>query len=85
MEGGDLELGELLAAAEAAAPGESVDVVAHDLQKRLGARRVSFLFVDLIGRRLIRLTATGDDGDGDGGAGGGEPIDLQGSVYDSVL
>lgn len=50
MEGGDLELGELLAAAEAAPPGESVDVVARDLQKRFGAERVSFLFVDLIGR-----------------------------------
>ncbi|MFE6488950.1 serine/threonine-protein phosphatase, partial [Streptomyces sp. NPDC057757] len=51
MEGGDLELGELLAAAEEAPPGESVHVVAHDLQKRFGAERVSFLFVDLIGQR----------------------------------
>lgn len=80
MEGADLELGELLAAAEAAPPGESVDVVAHDLQKRFGAERVSFLFVDLVGRRLVRLAATGDDAVGDT-----EPIDLQGSVYDEVL
>ncbi|MEU7060900.1 PP2C family protein-serine/threonine phosphatase [Streptomyces sp. NPDC046197] len=80
MEGGDLELGELLAAAEAAPPGESVDVVAHDLQKRFGAEAVSFLFVDLIGQRLVRLAATGDKA-----ADPGEPIDLQGSVYDSVL
>ncbi|MFI8305029.1 PP2C family protein-serine/threonine phosphatase [Streptomyces sp. NPDC085927] len=80
MEGGDLELGELLAAAEAAPPGESVDVVAHDLQKRFGAVCVSFLFVDLIGQRLVRLTAAGGDAAGDA-----EPIDLQGSVYDSVL
>ncbi|MEU6370152.1 PP2C family protein-serine/threonine phosphatase [Streptomyces sp. NPDC046931] len=80
MRGGDLELGELLAAAEAAPPGESVDVVAHDLQKRFGAEAVSFLFVDLIGQRLVRLAATGDKA-----ADLGEPIDLQGSVYDSVL
>ncbi|MFF4016514.1 PP2C family protein-serine/threonine phosphatase [Streptomyces sp. NPDC001843] len=80
MKGGDLELGELLAAAEAAPPGESVDVVAHDLQKRFGAEAVSFLFVDLIGQRLVRLAATGDKA-----ADPGEPIDLQGSVYDSVL
>ncbi|MFJ3159783.1 PP2C family protein-serine/threonine phosphatase [Streptomyces kanasensis] len=80
MEGGDLELGELLAAAEAAPPGESIDVVAHDLGKRFGAERVSFLFVDLIGQRLVRLAAAGDE-DADPGA----PIDLQGSVYDTVL
>ncbi|MGW0421465.1 PP2C family protein-serine/threonine phosphatase [Streptomyces sp. NPDC003015] len=81
MEGGDLELGELLAAAEAAPPGESVDVVARDLQKRFGAERVSFLFVDLIGQRLVRLAAAGAD-DGTDRA---EPIDLQGSVYEKVL
>ncbi|WP_371657473.1 PP2C family protein-serine/threonine phosphatase [Streptomyces sp. NBC_00280] len=80
MKGEDLELGELLAAAEAAPPGESVDVVAHDLQKRFGAERVSFLFVDLIGQRLIRLAAAGDEGVGDDG-----PVALQGSVYDGVL
>ncbi len=80
MKGEDLELGELLAAAEAAPPGESVDVVAHDLQKRFGAEHVSFLFVDLIGQRLIRLAAAGDEAVGDAG-----PVALQGSVYDSVL
>ncbi|MFD7004181.1 PP2C family protein-serine/threonine phosphatase [Streptomyces mirabilis] len=80
MEGGDLELGELLAAAEAALPGESVDVVARDLQKRFGAEGVSFLFVDLIGQRLVRLAAAGSEA-----VDQGEPIDLQGSVYDSVL
>ncbi|MFF8382123.1 PP2C family protein-serine/threonine phosphatase [Streptomyces kanasensis] len=80
MEGGDLELGELLAAAEAAPPGESIDVVAHDLGKRFGAERVSFLFVDLIGQRLVRLAAAGDE-DADPGA----PIDLHSSVYDAVL
>lgn len=80
MEGGDLELGELLAAAEAAPPGESVDVVAHDLHKRFGAERVSFLFVDLIGQRLVRLAAAGGEVPDHA-----ESIELQGSVYDSVL
>src|SRR3954470_2523292 len=81
VEGGDLELGELLAAAEAAPPGESVGVIAHDLRKRFGAERVSFLFVDLIGERLLRLTAPADGDIADGA----ERIDLQGSVYDTVL
>ncbi|MGW1728449.1 PP2C family protein-serine/threonine phosphatase [Streptomyces sp. NPDC002306] len=80
MKGGDLELGELLAAAEAAPPGASLDVVAHDLQKRFGAERVSFLFVDLIGQRLVRLVAADGVADRDRG-----PIDLRGSVYDGVL
>ncbi|MFF1449691.1 PP2C family protein-serine/threonine phosphatase [Streptomyces sp. NPDC058274] len=80
MESGDLELGELLTAAEAASPGESVDVVAHDLQKRFGAAHVSFLFVDLIGQRLVRLAAAGGEVDDHA-----EPVDLHGSIYDSVL
>ncbi|MET9441070.1 PP2C family protein-serine/threonine phosphatase [Streptomyces sp. NPDC006610] len=80
MQGGDLELGQLLAAAEAAPPGESVDVVARDLQKRFGAARVSFLFADLIGRRLVRLAAVSGDAADDSG-----PIELRDSVYDSVL
>ncbi|WP_149549478.1 PP2C family protein-serine/threonine phosphatase [Streptomyces marokkonensis] len=80
MRGGDVELGALLSAAEAAPPGESVEVVAHDLQKRFGAERVSFLFADLVGQRLVRLAATGSDV-----AASDEPIDLQGSVYDRVL
>lgn len=80
MERGDLELGHVLAAAEAAPPGESVNVVAQDLQKRFGAARVSFLFADLIGQRLVRLDAAGADPADHGG-----PVDLRGSVYDGVL
>ncbi|MFG2587920.1 PP2C family protein-serine/threonine phosphatase [Streptomyces sp. NPDC048438] len=81
MDGRDLELGELLAAAESAPPGASVGVVAHDLRKRFGAESVSFLFVDLMGERLLRLTAPveGDMEDVP------ERIGLQGSVYDTVL
>ncbi|MEU0302635.1 PP2C family protein-serine/threonine phosphatase [Streptomyces sp. NPDC006175] len=81
MDGRDLELGELLAAAESAPPGESVGVVAHDLRKRFGAERVSFLFVDLMGQRLLRLTAPVEGVMADVP----ERIALQGSVYDTVL
>ncbi|MEE4546616.1 PP2C family protein-serine/threonine phosphatase [Streptomyces sp. V4-01] len=85
MEGADLELGELLAAAEAAPPGESVDVVARDLAKRFGADHVSLLLVDLVGQRLVRLTATDDEGGAAEGAHRAESTELQGSVYDRVL
>ena len=84
MKNADVELGELLTAAEAAPPGESVDVVARDLQKRFGAEQVSFLFVDLVGQQLVRLSAT-DDGNGDGADDRAEPFALRGSVYDEVL
>ncbi|WP_069169558.1 PP2C family protein-serine/threonine phosphatase [Streptomyces griseus] len=81
MGGGDLELGQLLAAAEAAPPGESVEVLANDLRKRFGAERVSFLFADLVGQRLLRLSTQTDDDLGEAP----ERIDLEGSVYDAVL
>ncbi|MET8141509.1 GAF domain-containing SpoIIE family protein phosphatase [Sphaerisporangium sp. NPDC005288] len=81
MFGGRLELAEVLAAAENAAPMESLDVVASNLQKRFGARRVSLLIVDLIGRELVRVTeqtATPSRRDA-------ECIMLDGSDYDEVL
>lgn len=81
MENADVELGELLTAAEAAPPGESVDVVARDLQKRFGAERVSFLFADLVGQQLVRLTPAGDEED----TGRAAPFALRGTVYDEVL
>ncbi|CAL9614130.1 hypothetical protein SUDANB6_05709 [Streptomyces sp. enrichment culture] len=42
-------------AAEAAAPVRSPDAVAHNLRERFGARCVSFLFVGVLGRRLLRV------------------------------
>ncbi|WP_404961597.1 PP2C family protein-serine/threonine phosphatase [Streptomyces sp. 147326] len=51
-------LAEVLAAAEAAAPVDSLDVVARNLRDRFGARYVSFLFVDVVGRRLLRVHDT---------------------------
>ncbi|MGW0909566.1 PP2C family protein-serine/threonine phosphatase [Streptomyces sp. NPDC002853] len=81
MDGRDLELGELLAAAESAPPGESVGVIAHDLRKRFGADRVSFLFVDLMEQQLLRLSAPAEGE----AANATEQLDLQGSVYEAVL
>ncbi|WAU82338.1 PP2C family protein-serine/threonine phosphatase [Streptomyces sp. Qhu-G9] len=49
-------LAEVLAAAEDAAPVRSLDVVADNLRERFGARYVSFLFVDVVGRRLLRVS-----------------------------
>nr|WP_203601856.1 GAF domain-containing SpoIIE family protein phosphatase [Streptomyces sp. SID9727] len=74
-------LAEVLAAAEAAAPVRSLDVVAHILRERFGARHVSFLFVDVVGRRLLRVheekAATREHGAGQ--------VILAGSMYDDVL
>ncbi|MFB6890091.1 PP2C family protein-serine/threonine phosphatase [Kitasatospora sp. NPDC056327] len=74
-------LGEVLAAAEAAAPVESLDVVAADLRERFGARSVSFLFLDLVGQSVVRVAE-------DAGTLHGPPserIELPGSLYEEVL
>ncbi|MFD8308385.1 PP2C family protein-serine/threonine phosphatase [Streptomyces sp. NPDC059690] len=75
-------LADVLAAAEVAAPVESLDVVARNLRERFGARYVSFLFVDVVGRRLLRVsdnTATPQHRQA-------EHVALAGSsVYDQVL
>ncbi|MFF9032789.1 PP2C family protein-serine/threonine phosphatase [Streptomyces iakyrus] len=76
-----IELAEILAEAEAAPPVRSLDVVAHNLRERFGARYVSFLFVDVVGRRLLRVheeRATPQER-------GADQIPLAGSVYDEVL
>ncbi|MYV69246.1 SpoIIE family protein phosphatase [Streptomyces sp. SID2131] len=48
-------LAKVLGAAEDASPVSSLDVVARNLRARFGARSVSFLFVDVVGRRLLRV------------------------------
>ncbi len=81
MERDRIGLAEVLAAAEAAAPVRSLDVVAHNLRERFGARYVSFLFVDVVGRRLLRVheekAAPQEQG--------ADQVPLAGSVYDEVL
>ncbi|MFC7895477.1 PP2C family protein-serine/threonine phosphatase [Streptomyces sp. NPDC057381] len=74
-------LAEVLAAAEDAAPVRSLDVVAHNLRDRFGARYVSFLFVDVVGRRLLRVNDEGTAPQEDGA----DQVPLAGSVYDEVL
>ncbi len=75
-------LAAVLAAAEAAAPVNSLDVVARDLRSRFGARSVSFLFVDVVGNRLLRVNDTADGSPEDRT----EPVPLAGSgIYDKVL
>ncbi|MFC8433042.1 PP2C family protein-serine/threonine phosphatase [Streptomyces sp. NPDC057253] len=54
-------LAEVLAAAEDAAPVRSLDVVARNLRDRFGARYVSFLFVDMVGQRLLRVSEEADE------------------------
>ncbi|MEU0899148.1 hypothetical protein [Streptomyces massasporeus] len=54
-----LTLAGTLEAAEAAAPVESLDVVARMLKARLGAASVSFLITAFNGSSVVRLGAAG--------------------------
>lgn len=81
VRGAGLDLDEVLRAAEDAAPVES-DVVARNLEKRLGASDVSFLFVDVIGQEVVRLPR---DGAAAQPVGEAERVSLTGSKYDRVL
>ncbi|WP_030194697.1 PP2C family protein-serine/threonine phosphatase [Streptomyces sp. NRRL S-87] len=75
-------MGRVLTAAESAAPVHSLDVVARDLRERFDARYVSFLFVDVVGRRLLRVHDTAVEQ----GRQPAEQVPLAGSsVYDDVL
>ncbi|MFC9290143.1 PP2C family protein-serine/threonine phosphatase [Streptomyces sp. NPDC057052] len=71
----------MLEAAEAAAPVESLDVVADMLKEYLGAASVSFLITDFSGSSVVRLGAAGSvETD--------EParrIRLRGTLYDDVI
>ncbi|WP_329293048.1 PP2C family protein-serine/threonine phosphatase [Streptomyces sp. NBC_01455] len=70
-----------LAAAETAAPVQSLDVVAQILKEHLGAASVSFLITDFTGGSVVRLGAAGSvETD--------EParrITLRGTLYDDVI
>ncbi|WP_432127483.1 PP2C family protein-serine/threonine phosphatase [Streptomyces sp. bgisy082] len=74
-------LAEVLAAAEDAAPVASLDVVAHNLRKRFDARYVSFLFLDLVGRKVVRVSEETASQQGRQA----DQIPLAGSVYEQVL
>ncbi|MFC5029495.1 SpoIIE family protein phosphatase [Streptomyces sp. So13.3] len=74
-------LGEALAAAEAAPPVESVDVIAAALRRQFGARSVSFLITDFTGAAVVRLGAA-DNIDLDRPA---DAIAVSGTVYEQVI
>ncbi len=75
-------LAAVLTAARDAAPVNSIDVVARDLRTRFGARYVSFLFVDLVGSRLLRV----NDMAGASREDRTERVPLEGTgIYDKVL
>jgi serine phosphatase RsbU (regulator of sigma subunit) len=52
---GRLDLAELLAAVEDAAPVDAVDALSDCLREAVGASEVAFLIADLSGRALVRL------------------------------
>ncbi|MFD9605759.1 PP2C family protein-serine/threonine phosphatase [Streptomyces sp. NPDC059970] len=74
-------LAELLAAAEDAAPVASLDTVADNLRDRFGAQYVSFLFVDVVGRQVVRVSEEAAPQQGRRA----DQIPLAGSIYDKVL
>lgn len=71
----------ILAAVEAASPVESVDVVARELRRRLGALAVSFLITDLSGQSVVRLSTAGEVGTGESL----ERVPLYGTSYGDVI
>lgn len=74
-------LAEVLAAAEDAAPVASLDVVARNLRERFGARYVSFLVLDVVGRKVVRVTEETETRQGRRA----DRIPPAGSVHEEVL
>ncbi|MFD3974276.1 PP2C family protein-serine/threonine phosphatase [Streptomyces cyaneofuscatus] len=75
-------LAAVLTAARDAAPVNSLDVVARDLRARFGARYVSFLFVDVVGGHLLRVSDMANASQDNRT----ERVPLAGSgIYDKVL
>ena len=81
-----LDIGELLDEVEAAAPVDSVPVVAARLAEMVGAREVNLLIADFSGRAVVRLTSIDRvDGARNRGSEQAETLPLAGTVYDRVL
>nr|MDQ5807541.1 serine/threonine-protein phosphatase [Actinomycetota bacterium] len=55
-----LDVGALLAAAEAASPVDAIEAVADTLRDTVAAERISFLIADFSGDSLIRLGHSSD-------------------------
>jgi serine phosphatase RsbU (regulator of sigma subunit) len=83
---GGIDVGQLLEAVEAAAPVESVPVVAARLTEMVGARVAHFLIADFSGRAVVRLTSAGRiEGARSQGTEQAETVSLDGTVYGRVL
>ncbi|MFJ5272307.1 PP2C family protein-serine/threonine phosphatase [Streptomyces sp. NPDC088358] len=76
-----MTLTETLEAAEAAAPVESLDVVARMLKEHLGAESVSFLILDFTGSSVVRLGAAGSVDTGTPA----RRIRVRDTLYDDVI
>jgi serine phosphatase RsbU (regulator of sigma subunit) len=84
--GGGIDVGALLERVEAAAPVDSVPVVAAALAEMVGAREVHLLVADFSGRAVVRLTASAQvEGARSNGVEQAETLPLPGTVYDRVL
>lgn len=81
MEGERIVLADILAEAEDASPVASLDVVARNLCDRFGARYVSFLFLDVVGLKMVRVTEGADTQEGRRA----EQIPVADSLYSEVL
>ncbi|MDX2649803.1 PP2C family protein-serine/threonine phosphatase [Streptomyces sp. PA03-1a] len=76
-----LGLDDVLTAAEAASPVNSLDVVARNLRERFGARSVSLLLPDVIGQKMVRVSEDADSQQ----VRSADQVPLHGSVYHDVL
>jgi serine phosphatase RsbU (regulator of sigma subunit) len=84
--GGGIDVGQLLDEVEAAAPIDSVPVVAARLAEMVGAREVHFLITDFTGRAVVRLTSAAQvEGARTRGMEQAETVPLADTVYGRVL
>ncbi|EIV92889.1 PP2C family protein-serine/threonine phosphatase [Frankia sp. QA3] len=87
-EGHRTDLGDLLAAAESAAPVDAVDVLTVELAKAVGATEVRLLIADFSGNALVRLTTHAGDLAADSRVHGQEiaqRLALAGTPYETAL
>ena len=81
-----LDLRRLLSVAENTAPVDSIDVVAGELRRSVGARHVSLLITNFSGTGLARLSHVSDATEvEDGYNERAETIDLEASIYEATM
>lgn len=81
-----IDVGQLFAEVEAAAPVDAVPAVAARLARMVGARDVNLLIADFSGRAVVRLTSSGPiEGSRSHAGEQAERLPLEGTVYGRVL